>query len=78
MPGLSVLIRQGEVCQCLRSKKLFYETEVEEPALPDASWQEAANAAPFWCLRTQSVLGPDGKVVRLDDCRPGRSCCESS
>jgi hypothetical protein len=68
--SLSVLIRQGEVCRCLRSKKLFYQSEDDE--------SPAANAAPFWCLNTQSVLGPDGEVVGLAECRPGRKCCETA
>jgi hypothetical protein len=70
MPGLSVLISEGEVCCCLRSKKLFYQTEGDE--------SEAPEAAPFWCSRTQGVQGPDGQIVGLDECRPGRSCCETA
>ena len=70
MPGLSILIREGEVCGCLRSKKLFYQAEGEE--------SEAANAAPFWCSRTQGIQGPDGQIAGLEECRPGRSCCETA
>ena len=68
--SLNMLIRRGEVCKCLRSKKLFYQTE--EDASP------AANAAPFWCQKTQSVLGPDGVVAELGECRPGRKCFETA
>ena len=69
-PGLIALIREGEVCRCLRSKKIFYQTEAEE--------SEAASGAPFWCQLTQTVIGPDRQIVGLDHCRPGRSCCEAT
>jgi hypothetical protein len=68
--SLSVLIRQGEVCRCLRSKKLFYQTEEDD--------SPAANAAPFWCQKTQSAVGPDSEVVGLGECRPGRKCFETA
>ncbi len=68
--SLQALIRSGEVCRCLRSKKLFYQSEGDESV--------AANAAPFWCSRTQSLLGPDGEVAEADACRPGRACCETT
>lgn len=68
MASLNELIASGEVCQCLRSKELFYQ-----------SGAEASEArGPFWCVRTQSLLGPDGKLVDTESCRPGRSCCETS
>lgn len=70
MPSLNVLIRVGEVCQCLRYKKMFYEDEnAESGYLPDG---------PFWCAQTQSLLGPDGQVADAESCRPGRGCCETT
>jgi hypothetical protein len=70
MPNLSVLIQKGEVCQCLRAKALFYESpDEQDPAGPDG---------PFWCARTQSLLGPDGQVADAESCRPGRTCCETA
>lgn len=68
--SLNELIRTGEICKSLRSKKLFYQTE------EDAS--DIANAGPFWCARTQSLLGVDGKIVGHQECRPGRACCETT
>lgn len=51
-------------------KKLFYQQD------EDAS--EARDAAPFWCSRTQSAIGPDGKLVGLDECRASRGCCQTT
>jgi hypothetical protein len=69
-PSLNVLISTGGICRSVRSKKLFYQQD------EDAS--DARHAGPFWCSRTQSKIGPDGKLVALDDCRPGRSCCQTA
>lgn len=69
-PSLNVLISNGQICQSIRSKKLFYESE------EDAS--DARNAGPFWCGRTQSAVGPDGQLVGFDACRPTRSCCRTA
>jgi hypothetical protein len=68
--SLNELIRTGEICSKLRSKKLFYQPE------EDASAVE--NAGPFWCARTQSLIGFDGKIAGHEECRPGRSCCQTS
>lgn len=69
-PSLNVLISTGEICRSMRSKKLFYQQD------EDAS--EARDAAPFWCSRTQSAIGPDGKLVGLDECRASRGCCQTT
>jgi hypothetical protein len=68
-PSLQDLILRGEVCHALRSKKLFYQDGGEASA--------AENAAPFWCARSQSLAGPDGKIAELETCRPGRTCCDA-
>jgi hypothetical protein len=68
--SLNELIRSGEICSSLRSKKLFYQTD------EDAS--DVSNAGPFWCARTQSLIGVDGKIAGHEECRPGRSCCETT
>ena len=69
-PSLNVLIARGEICRSMRSKKLFYQQD------EDAS--DARHAGPFWCSRTQRIQGPDGKLVGVDECRPGRGCCETA
>lgn len=69
-PGLNELIRAGEICCKLRSKKMFYQADEEA--------SEVAYSGPFWCARTQSLIGFDGKVAGHEECRPGRSCCETN
>lgn len=69
MSALNILIAQGEVCTCLREKQMFYETGEASGAPPQG---------PFWCARTQSLLGPDGEVAEVEKCRPGRECCEGA
>lgn len=69
LTSLKTMIQAGEVCCRIRSKPLYYETD-------DPEEQAAGMGGPFWCSRTQSVLGPDGDVVDAFHCRAGRSCCE--
>lgn len=69
MDSLTILLQKGEICRCLRSKTMFYETDDR---------QDAENGGPFWCSHTQSLIGPDGGVVNLQHCRSGRSCCETA
>ncbi len=87
MSTLNELIASGAVCRCLRSKTLFYQVEGPGPSPPgrdeglvpsEVEGEPAGTDGPFWCLHTQSLLGPDGKIVELESCRPGRSCCETS
>lgn len=69
MSALNILIAQGEVCSCLREKQMFYETAEAPSTIPQG---------PFWCARTQSLLGPDGGVAEVEKCRPGRECYEGA
>ena len=60
----------NERCRLLRSKWMFIESE-PDPSVP------RSDSGICWCVHTQNCLGPDGKVVTLDDCRPGRGCFEA-
>lgn len=73
MASLNELIARGEVCRCLRSKKLHYrgDTSPEHVSSTVEGWE-----GPFWCVHTQSLTGPDGQEAGTDTCRPGRGCCE--
>ncbi len=79
MPALNVLIERGEVCRRLRAKTLFYQpVEPAESKEINVGASSALPDGPFWCARTQSLLGPDGEIVGAESCRPGRSCCETA
>jgi len=78
MPTLSALISAGSVCQSLREKKMFYDSGDTLPGARDILPPAAMPQGPFWCARTQSISGPDGRLVSADECRPGRSCCETT
>jgi hypothetical protein len=75
MPRLNILIERGEMCHSLRSKTMFYQSVVEDPANTEHSPE-----GPFWCAETQSLIGPDGKIADAEACKPGsgRGCCETA
>jgi hypothetical protein len=56
-----------EVCNCVRWKSMYYQAE-PDPTVPPA------NDDNYWCALTQRILGPDGQVVDLQSCKPGRAC----
>ena len=82
MQSLTVLIQKGAVCQCLRDKKMYYESDELPPGSIDvmspAEREAQMPAGPFWCALTQGIQGPDGKLVDAENCRPGRGCCETA
>jgi hypothetical protein len=83
MPTVTQLISTGTVCLRLREKKMFYEGH-ELPAERSfdiiSNEERAADrpSGPFWCARTQSLIGPDGSFAGTESCAPGRSCCETA
>ncbi|MBI4481374.1 MAG: hypothetical protein HY652_00650 [Acidobacteria bacterium] len=56
-----------EVCRCLRWKGMFIDAE-PDPTVPPC------NDRLFWCMHTQTCLGPDGQVAEPEQCKPGRGC----
>jgi hypothetical protein len=56
-------------CARLRFKGLFVET-VPDPTVPPG------NDRLFWCNRTQTCLGPDGRTVDDLECTHLRPCYE--
>jgi hypothetical protein len=56
-----------EVCNCLRWKSMFYQSE-PDPTVP------APHDSHYWCALTQRLLGPDGQVATPEQCNPGRGC----
>jgi hypothetical protein len=77
MASLNEMIASGEICCSLRAKTMFYQVEGLEQE-GDPSVAESRTYGNLWCSRTQSVLGPDGVAVELEQCRPGRGCCETA
>jgi hypothetical protein len=83
MPSLTVLIQNGAVCQRLRDKKMSYEIDAPAPAnamdiIPESERAAALPSGPFWCVQTQSAIGPDDAFANVENCRPGRGCCETT
>ena len=76
MASLNEMISTGQICCSLRAKTMFYQVEGLEEAA-DASFAESRTYGNMWCSRTQSVIGPDGQSVEMEQCRPGRDCCET-
>jgi len=61
---------QEDYCQRLRCKEMF--VDMGEPFhLKDSG------SGIYWCSHTQNCLGPDGQVVHVEECKPGRSCYEA-
>jgi len=57
-------------CRFLRSKEMFIDAE------PDKTVPRSPSGH-FWCVHTQTVLGPDGKVVSNEECDAHRMCFEA-
>jgi hypothetical protein len=55
-------------CGNLRWKGLYIDPDQEAPGGDDHI---------FWCLKTQLVLGPDGKLAGKFECHAARSCYQA-
>ena len=62
--GLNVLKSR---CDGLRWKGMFIDAD-HDPTVPES------NTRIYWCVFSQSPLGPDGDVVDEDTCTASRSC----
>lgn len=81
--SLKRMIQTGEVCHRLRAKTLFYDVgEIEPTVENDPHHYEMYSGlnGPFWCVITQGLQGPDGKIASIENCTSGcgRTCCETS
>ena len=56
-----------ERCRLLRSKWMFIEAE-PDPTVP------RSDSGICWCVHTQNCLGPEGEIVNMENCKPGRAC----
>lgn len=60
-------IEDRDTCRFLRTKGMFIDAE-PDPAVPNPK------DGLCWCVHTQTLLGPDGKVAEPEACGPGRAC----
>lgn len=60
-------IEDQDTCRLLRTKGMFIDSE-PDPEVPNPS------DGLCWCVHTQTLLGPDGKVAEPETCGPERSC----
>lgn len=53
-------------CRHLRAKEMFYQNAIGD--------EDRFKNSVFWCLRTQEVFGPDGKLAGRKECSSERPC----
>lgn len=65
-------MKPPHACWYLHNKAYFFPPRVptpgEEPHEPEAV------TTPWWCLRTQDSIGPDGGMIGDDCCGTDRAC----
>ncbi len=80
--SLKHMIQTGEVCHRLRAKTLFYDVgEIGTEGENNSHYAMYSGLnGPFWCVITQGLQGPDGKIASIENCTAGcgRSCCETA
>jgi hypothetical protein len=65
-------ITVGVHCTKIRTKSMYLQATVD----PDeATFYDHCDTAAYWCVETQSGLGPDREPVRPDVCCGDRCCC---
>jgi hypothetical protein len=57
--------QRADLCRCLRWKSQFVLAD-PDPSVP------GSNEGLFWCIQTQTCMGPDGRLAE-----PG-NCCSAS
>ena len=63
----------GVHCSKIRTKSMYLHAVVD----PDeARFYDHVDTAAYWCVLTQSGLGPDREPVRPDICCGERACCK--
>jgi len=66
-------ITPGVHCAKLRTKQMYINTTVDPV---EATLYDPYEASAYWCVLTQTALGPDRQPVRPDSCCEGRECCK--
>jgi len=62
----------GVHCHKLRTKSMYIQAVVD-PA--EATFYDRYDQTAWWCVLTQTALGPDRQPVRPEACCEGRDCC---
>jgi hypothetical protein len=62
----------GMHCMKIRTKSMYIQAVVD-PA--ERTFYDAFDQTAYWCVMTQTGLGPDRQPVRPDTCCDGRDCC---
>lgn len=65
-------ITVGVHCLKLRTKSMYIQAEVD-PA--EATFYDRYDQTAWWCVLTQTGLGPDRQPVGPAACCEGRDCC---
>lgn len=53
-------------CKFLRAKEMFYQNAVAD--------EDRFRNSTFWCLKTQEIFGPDGRLAGRQECSGDRPC----
>lgn len=65
-------ITVGVHCLKLRTKSMYIRAAVDPF---EATLYDPYESSAYWCVLTQTALGPDRQPVRPDNCCDGRNCC---
>jgi hypothetical protein len=60
--------RHPDLCHCLHWKGLFISVE-PDPTVPGTHDHH------YWCVYTQTCLGPDGKLAEPGECSSSERAC---
>lgn len=63
------VLEDRDTCRLLRTKGMFVDVE-PDPLVPNP------RDGHCWCVHTQNLLGPDGRVAEPEFCGPERDCHE--
>lgn len=64
-------INHPDLCPALRWKGQFVVAD-RDPSLP------VANDGLFWCIHTQTCIGPDGETAEPSNCSSSRRSCHGT
>ena len=73
MEALTPKIVVGVHCQKIRTKSMYIQAVVD-PA--ERTFYDSFDQTAYWCVMTQTGLGPDRQPVRPDTCNHERGCCD--